>query len=71
MMLKGKVKWYNKDKGFGFLVPDDGSKDVFMHVRELQRSNISPTAIFPEMSMSFKKNEGPKGCFATDLRVIG
>lgn len=69
--MRGKVRWFNKDKGFGFIIPEDGSKDVFVHARELYKSNISPTTIYPDMSITFKINDGPKGCFATDLRVIG
>ena len=39
-MLKGKVKWFNFKKGYGFIQPEDGSKDVFVHKTALKNSGI-------------------------------
>ncbi|MDQ0473372.1 cold-shock protein [Labrys wisconsinensis] len=39
-MSTGTVKWYNARKGFGFIAPDDGSKDVFVHVSALERAGM-------------------------------
>ena len=39
-MSKGTVKWYNSQKGYGFIQPDDGSKDVFVHVSAVERSGL-------------------------------
>ena len=40
-MSKGTVKWFNAEKGFGFIAPDDGSKDAFVHISAVERSGLS------------------------------
>lgn len=39
-MAQGKVKWFNTEKGYGFIVPEDGSKDVFVHISEVEKSGL-------------------------------
>lgn len=39
-MAKGTVKWFNADKGYGFIQPEDGGKDVFVHVSQVQNSGL-------------------------------
>ena len=40
-MSKGTVKWFNATKGYGFIAPDDGSKDVFLHISAVERAGLS------------------------------
>ncbi len=43
-MATGTVKWFNTDKGYGFIAPEDGGKDVFVHIRALQRAGLETLA---------------------------
>ena len=43
-MPTGKVKWFNKTKGFGFIAPDEGEKDIFVHISALEKSGLSDLA---------------------------
>ena len=40
-MAQGKLKWFDPKKGYGFITPDDDSKDVFLHISALQKANIT------------------------------
>jgi len=51
VMSQGKVKWFNSQKGFGFIQPDDGSTDVFVHISAVERAGL------------FNLNEGQKVSF--------
>jgi len=48
----GKVKWFNQDKGFGFITPDDGGTDVFLHITAAQRAGID--AVKEGMNITFE-----------------
>lgn len=63
MRQKGTVKFFNQSKGFGFITPDDGGKDVFVHITAVERSNVGHLA--ENMRVSFetepdKRGKGPK-----------
>ena len=58
-MAIGTVKWFNSQKGFGFIQPDDGSKDVFVHVSAVERAGISNLA--EGQKLSFELEQGQNG----------
>lgn len=64
-MLKGKVKWYDDTKGFGFITSENG-EDVFMHRTGLKDSNSSPQ---PEDKVNFEVKQGDKGLVAYDVEI--
>ena len=49
-MPTGTVKWFNTAKGFGFIQPDDGSKDTFVHISAVERAGLSSLRVRPESS---------------------
>lgn len=58
-MAKGTVKWFNTDKGFGFIAPEDGGKDVFVHISALQRAGIQ--RLDDGQAVTFDMEEGRDG----------
>lgn len=66
--LTGSVKWYKKDKGFGFITPDDGNKDVFIHKSCLENHNIDILETGMRLSMTVKSVS--KGREAIDFEFI-
>lgn len=63
----GKVKWFNLTKGYGFIAPDDGSNDVFVHVSELERQGIPDLREEQEISYKTESNRGKLS--AIDIKV--
>jgi CspA family cold shock protein len=63
-MPTGKVKWFNKTKGFGFIAPDEGGKDVFVHISALERSGIDNLA--DDQKVSFEMSNGRDGRESAD-----
>ena len=64
----GTVKWYNPMKGFGFIEPDQGGKDIFVHVSALQRSGI--TSLAEDQRVAVDVAAGNRGPEAVSLRLI-
>jgi CspA family cold shock protein len=64
----GTVKWFNADKGFGFITPDDGSGDVFAHFSAISSSGFR--SLEEDQRVSFTINQGPKGPQATDIKNV-
>ena len=58
-MPKGTVKWFNATKGYGFIQPDDGTADVFVHISDVQRSGLGDLA--EGQKLTFDVQQGQKG----------
>ncbi|MDG1936381.1 MAG: cold-shock protein [Paracoccaceae bacterium] len=68
-MPSGTVKWFNTTKGYGFIAPDGGGNDVFVHVSAVERSGL--TGLADNQKVSFELQEGRDGRqMASDLVVI-
>jgi len=61
-MPTGKVKFFNSEKGFGFIRPDDGSDDVFVHITAVQRSGLE--GLKDDQAVSYELTEGRDGRMA-------
>ena len=58
-MAVGTVKWFNSQKGFGFIQPDDGSKDVFVHISAVERAGMG--TLNEGQKLSFELERGQQG----------
>lgn len=67
-MATGTVKWFNADKGFGFIAPDDGSADVFAHFSAIQGSGYR--SLEENQQVSFDVTQGQKGLQAENINVL-
>jgi cold shock protein len=69
-MATGTVKWFNSTKGFGFIAPDSGGSDVFVHISAVERAGLSGLA--DNQKVSFEVETGRNGReAAADLKLVG
>ncbi|MDH4248384.1 MAG: cold shock domain-containing protein [Deltaproteobacteria bacterium] len=66
--MQGKVKWFNEGKGFGFITPDDGGKDLFCHQSEIQMDGFR--TLSEGQAVEFSVEQGPKGPAAKAVRPV-
>ena len=67
-MPEGTVKWFNGEKGFGFIAPDEGDKDVFVHYSAIAGSGFK--SLDEGQRVAFEVSQGQKGPQADNVRVI-
>jgi CspA family cold shock protein len=64
----GTVKWFNETKGYGFITPDNGSKDLFAHVSEIKGSGSK--TLVENQRVEFEVTQGQKGPQASNIRTL-
>ncbi|OSC39064.1 cold-shock protein [Mycobacterium decipiens] len=67
-MAQGTVKWFNGEKGFGFITPDDGAKDLFVHYSEIQGSGYR--SLEENQRVQFEVGQGAKGPQAVGVTAV-
>ena len=67
-MASGTVKWFNAQKGFGFILPDEGSKDVFLHISALERAGIPRLNDGQRISYDLQSDRGKQS--AGNIKIL-
>jgi cold shock protein len=69
-MATGTVKWFNNDKGFGFIIPDEGGADVFVHISAVERAGMRTLKENQKLSYTLQANPKNGKMSAVDLQVM-
>ena len=68
-MTNGMVKWFNTNKGYGFIQPDNGNKDVFVHISAVEKSGLK--TLLENQKVSFEINQDKGRSYAANIKFIG
>lgn len=69
-LVQGTVKWFNSEKGFGFIKPDNGGDDVFVHFRQVNNTGYGRVNLEENQKVSFEIGQGQKGPQAENVTVL-
>ena len=67
-MAQGTVKWFNESKGYGFITPEDGGKDLFAHFSEIKAGGFK--SLSEGQRVEFVVKQGPKGPQAAEIQIV-
>ena len=67
-MATGTVKWFNPNKGYGFIAPEDGQKDVFVHISAVEKANINSLNEGQKLEYELAENNGKTS--AVDPKIV-
>ena len=67
-MAQGKIKWFDPKKGYGFITPDDGTKDAFLHISALETAGISQLEVGQSVTYELAEQRGKQS--ATEIQKI-
>jgi len=67
--MQGRVKWFNSQKGYGFIAPDDGTKDVFVHMNSVTKAGMMDLAEGQTLLFDIEKGKNGKNA-ATNLKAV-
>jgi len=68
-MTQGTVKWFNSTKGYGFITPDNGSADVFVHISAVEKAGLTNLQDGQKLSYELASNKGKES--AVNLQIVG
>ena len=67
-MVNGTVKWFNTNKGYGFIEPDDGGKDVFIHISAVEKSGLK--TLLENQKITFELNQDKGRSSAANIKIV-